>query len=348
MSVIYRALRNKKRTDSAAPVQSDGGDDQALEEGEGGLVRSWLAYVQNRWVAFRGWFAEASPKIRAVVIVAPLLVLGLISGVAYWSITSVSGPGKQAVVEAKEGAVDGKLAEALTEEAAKAKKAEEDLFAGAAPGAEGAVSVAEEAVATVEEATQEESVEAAVEKMLAIFGDSSAPEQQEAEVRGAKESAGKEPAPIEVTPEEEAAAVGKRQKVAEVEETVVPPDVQESKEREIGRVVADLRLAMGRKDAKGVDQLFGQLGKIKSGGDTDPFILNMRAFWEISNGQYETAGALLKMVLERRKDDLEAGLNMAIVEMRTNRMVAARERLFALLRLYPGDARPGEMLRYFR
>ncbi len=340
MSVIYQALRNKKRSESS--VGAGGGishvEDHALEAGEGGVVGVWFEYVRNQVESFRAWFVESSPQIRAMVVALPVLLVVLIGAGSYWYFMLSPASLPQPVDVAKKAASD--LASGARSKAGIAKaEIEEALFSGVEPEKAG-VSAVEESVDPVDESESVvEEDDLSEEKLRAIFGDSS-PSAAEPAI-----SAKQEPAPLVVTPEEEAVAIGKG---SPVEEVIVPLDVQEAKERDVGRVVADLRLAMGRQDLKGVEKLFVKLAKVKSGGQADPFVLNMRAYWEISNGRYDKANELLKMILDRRKDDLEAGLNMAVVEMRTNRMSEARERLFVLLRLYPGDARPGEMLRFFR
>ncbi|MBF0125934.1 MAG: tetratricopeptide repeat protein [Magnetococcales bacterium] len=344
MSVIYRALRNKKRGENTSMIQDvgnlDGGADQVSESGFAG---------------FLSWFAGASPALRAAVVTVPVLVLGLIGGGGYWVLRTPDASKTQTVAAPEQHAPTAPVVrEGQNKEANTATKAADELLfggvaeegSGKAAPPENAAPVTTPVTAPVTDTVAKPVVDAGMEeKALAIFGGSGGPKipETKAEVR-------KEPPPITVTKAEEEAALGKRRPVAAkpVENKTVPPEVLEGKDREIGRVVADLRLAMSRNDAKAVNQLFATLGKVKAGGEQDPFVLNMRAYWEITNGQYDKAASLLKVVLERRHDDLEAGLNMAVVELRTNQSDAARERLFNLLKLYPVDTRPGELLRYLR
>ncbi|MBF0295731.1 MAG: tetratricopeptide repeat protein [Magnetococcales bacterium] len=353
MSIIYRALRKEKRAEAESKTvnaasllnseQFSGDEGVHSGEEERGLPRVWLEVLQARWSSFRGWFAEASPKTRAVMIAVPVLVVSMIGGLGFWAYQFYHGAAdRMADQTTKPEAVAAK--DAKQESAAKA--ADEALFSGTEAGAgEGASIPTEE---SPQEAVVGEDEAFSEEKLLAkFFGESAMPEVQEA-----KAAPGKEPPPLDVTPEEEEAALGKarlaKAKAKESESVVVSPDVQENREREVGRVVGDLRLAMGRGDAQQVEQMLVTLGQAKAGGEKDPFVLNMRAYWEISRGRYDQAAAILKQILERRPDDLEAGLNMAVVEMRTNRSTEAKARLFVLLQRYPGDSRPNEMLRYLR
>ncbi|MBF0179763.1 MAG: tetratricopeptide repeat protein [Magnetococcales bacterium] len=345
MSIIYRALRKEKRAEagpgnaSAATLSSrnpSAGDDAARD---GGLLASWGEVLRSRWSGFGAWFADASLMTRSLVVAAPVLVFALLGGGGYWVYKLMQGPSERVAVQEKQ---DETVKKEQQENATKA--ADEALFAGA-QGTEGEAApiLAEE---PLQEAVAEEDDAFSEEKMLAkFFSDSAMPEVPEA-----KAAPGKEPPPLEVTPEEEEAALGKARlaKAKESESVVVSSDVQESRERDVGRVVGDLRLAMSRGDAQQVEQLLATLGQVKAGGEKDPFVLNMRAYWEISRGRHDNAAAILKQILERRPDDLEAGLNMAVVEMRTSRPAEAKARLFALLKLYPGDSRPNEMLRFLR
>ena len=53
---------------------------------------------------------------------------------------------------------------------------------------------------------------------------------------------------------------------------------------------------------------------------------------------------LLKKVLKRNENDLEAGINMAILEIKTNRIQQANKRLAGLQETYPEDVRIAEIL----
>jgi thioredoxin-like negative regulator of GroEL len=61
--------------------------------------------------------------------------------------------------------------------------------------------------------------------------------------------------------------------------------------------------------------------------------------------RYMDAEPLLAKVLEREKDDLEAGINMAIVEINTNKIRAAQTRLSNLKTIYDTDTSIPELIR---
>lgn len=71
----------------------------------------------------------------------------------------------------------------------------------------------------------------------------------------------------------------------------------------------------------------------------DPYLLNMRAYWHMTQREYPEAEIYLKRVLLQNADDLEAGLNMAIVEANTHRTDDAQQRLQLLSQRYPSESR---------
>ncbi|MBF0270801.1 MAG: tetratricopeptide repeat protein [Magnetococcales bacterium] len=314
-------------------------------DGEGGIIDDETDSGSGPFARFVSWFLEASLLVRTAVVALPVVVLAGIGGGVYWTFFSAAEHKPPTAVEAKSPAVAAKSA---PEAKAGAKSAiDEELFAGIGPeGATENLPLNETPADPQADAKQEALSE---EKFLAIFADSAAPEGPESHAgkpaaKGA--NPGGEPAPLVVSREEERLALSQARRAAPKAEPVVAPEVLETRERDVARVVAELRLAMGRDDAKSVHDLFVKLGKVKAGGEADPYVLNMRAYWEVAKGRYDRAEIYLKQVLERRKDDLEAGLNMAVVEMRTQRTAESRERLHGLSRLYPGDPRIGEMLRH--
>ena len=70
-------------------------------------------------------------------------------------------------------------------------------------------------------------------------------------------------------------------------------------------------------------------------GKDSTYVLKMRAFWALSRQDYDSATGFLKTVLDKNKTDLEAGINMAIVEIKTNQFLQAEKRLKKLKKIYP-------------
>ncbi len=83
--------------------------------------------------------------------------------------------------------------------------------------------------------------------------------------------------------------------------------------------------------------LLGQLTEIK--GSKNLFVQKLAAYSQIQQGNLEKARELLTAILAIQPDDMEAGLNMAVVDIRQGRKDRARHRLERLLDLYPEEGR---------
>jgi len=110
----------------------------------------------------------------------------------------------------------------------------------------------------------------------------------------------------------------------------------------ISRLVGDLQTAIATGNSKRTDELFEQLVALK--GNQNSYVLKLKAYWHMQQREYQTAMMLLKNVLDRHPDDLEAGINMAILEIKTDRLSAADERLAKLREIYPDDTRIPEIM----
>jgi hypothetical protein len=80
------------------------------------------------------------------------------------------------------------------------------------------------------------------------------------------------------------------------------------------------------------------------GADSD-FVIKLKAFQLVKAGAYSQAETLLRKLLAVNETDLEAGYNLAVIELKTGRSAQARKRLLQLREFYPGDARIADSLR---
>jgi len=90
------------------------------------------------------------------------------------------------------------------------------------------------------------------------------------------------------------------------------------------------------------EDLLEQLAALK--GSDNGYVLKLKAYWLMQQDNYQPAMTLLKKVLKRNENDLEAGINMAILEIKTNRIQQANKRLAGLQETYPEDVRIAEIL----
>jgi tetratricopeptide repeat protein len=112
------------------------------------------------------------------------------------------------------------------------------------------------------------------------------------------------------------------------------------------RLVAEITEAIRQDNNERTDKLLDQLSVLKGVGNG--YVLNLRAYRFLLQKNYQAAAYPLNKVLEENKDDLEAGVNMAIVEIGTNRFQAARKRLLKLRSLYPENIRVTELIQKIR
>lgn len=111
----------------------------------------------------------------------------------------------------------------------------------------------------------------------------------------------------------------------------------------VAQLVTRLEGAIERMDEPEVKKMLHRLSEAK--GRDNLYVLNLKAFWYLKQNRYSETEALLMKILEVNPDHLQAGLNMAIVEVKTQRHGAALERLAQLRELYPENPVVTDMLR---
>jgi hypothetical protein len=119
-----------------------------------------------------------------------------------------------------------------------------------------------------------------------------------------------------------------------------------NEQAEITRLVTKIQVAMARGNDPQVEQLLEELARIK--GSDHAYVLKLKAYWHLRKEEYAAASDLLAKVLARDAEDLEAGINMAVVEIKTGRGQAAYKRLTVLRRVYPENVLIAELLQKLR
>jgi predicted Zn-dependent protease len=93
----------------------------------------------------------------------------------------------------------------------------------------------------------------------------------------------------------------------------------------IAEVSQRLQQAIARNDVGAVTAGFDQLHTLTPPDST--FSLKMQAFWSLKQGDNKKSRTLLGEVLKRNPSDVDAGLNMAVMEILANEPDQARRRL---------------------
>jgi tetratricopeptide (TPR) repeat protein len=114
------------------------------------------------------------------------------------------------------------------------------------------------------------------------------------------------------------------------------------KNAKIARLVGDIRLEMEHGSDGQIRKLFDELVALK--GQDNSYVLKLKAVWHMHNKEFERAEDLLKIVLSKDEHDQEAGINMAIVEIKTQHIQKAYERLKNLREIYPENMRIAEII----
>ena len=101
----------------------------------------------------------------------------------------------------------------------------------------------------------------------------------------------------------------------------------------ITRLAAHTMEAIQAGDAAAASASLAEIEKLK--GSQDLFVLKLKAYRMIQQGALKTARALLFQALALKPDDVEAGLNMAVIDMMEGRRDQARQRLTGLQARHP-------------
>ncbi len=107
-------------------------------------------------------------------------------------------------------------------------------------------------------------------------------------------------------------------------------------------LVSKIERSMIQADDKKTADLFDELAALK--GEENSYVLKLNAYWYLRKNEYESAAMILKRVLDRDQKDLEAGINMAIIEIKRGQLQAARNRLARLREFYPENTQISEIL----
>ncbi|MCD4755070.1 MAG: tetratricopeptide repeat protein [Deltaproteobacteria bacterium] len=104
------------------------------------------------------------------------------------------------------------------------------------------------------------------------------------------------------------------------------------KTAEISRLISRIEKSMAVNDMDSAKDLIDQLALLK--GEENIYVMNIRAFCYMRQGDLDAAASILTEVLEKDQNALDAGINMAVIEIKTNQLEEAQERLAKLREIY--------------
>jgi len=114
------------------------------------------------------------------------------------------------------------------------------------------------------------------------------------------------------------------------------------KPTKVMHLVSKIEKAMAAKEMSRAKVFIDELAALK--GEHDIYVLKLMAFWHMDQGDFDKAFNPLAEALDKHPDDLEAGINMAIVEIREKQFGKAKERLLGLRDIYPVSTMVGRLL----
>jgi len=114
----------------------------------------------------------------------------------------------------------------------------------------------------------------------------------------------------------------------------------------IARLVARIQTHMNLHEEEETKRLIDELETLK--GSENAYVLKLKAYWHLRHDDFDAATLLLNKVLQNDAEDLEAGINMAVTEMKTNQLAAAQQRLAKLRDIYPDNTLIPELLHMLR
>jgi hypothetical protein len=119
------------------------------------------------------------------------------------------------------------------------------------------------------------------------------------------------------------------------------------KSARITRLVRRIEMALaGSTQAGDPSALLEQLARLK--GPHHPYVAKLRAYYNIQRGNLALAQADLNAVIAAHPDDLEAGINLAIIEIQDQHYDRAMARLKALRELYPENVQVAALIKRLR
>jgi len=118
------------------------------------------------------------------------------------------------------------------------------------------------------------------------------------------------------------------------------------KNSRICRLLSEAQKSLFSENDSRTESLLNELNIYK--GRDDEYVMRLRAFWHLKRERYDSAEALLDLLLQKDENDLESGINMAVLEIKTNRLDQAQKRLERLRRIYADNTQIPSLLKKIR
>ena len=104
---------------------------------------------------------------------------------------------------------------------------------------------------------------------------------------------------------------------------------------EVIKLIQEIKKSIRHGNPDDTEHLIERLAAHK--GADDFYVLKLRAYWRLQHQDYDAAAKYLTKVLDKNSDDMEAGINMVIIDINCQRIERARTRLQKLEKVYPDN-----------
>jgi hypothetical protein len=112
----------------------------------------------------------------------------------------------------------------------------------------------------------------------------------------------------------------------------------------ISRLVAQIEGALTASSSQHdrIEYLLSELEKLKPPGSA--YVEKLRAYWLLKENKYDQARVLLEKIATADDEDVEVGINLAVIDIRTGNAQTALHRLQRLKVSYPENTRIAELI----
>lgn len=124
---------------------------------------------------------------------------------------------------------------------------------------------------------------------------------------------------------------------------VITKQTKSEKNMTIASIVTKINRAIGSGNSSETKILIDRLSLLK--GENSDYVLKLRAYWHLSEGNNSSAAYFLNRMLTKNRDDFDAGINMAILELKTDRIDKGKKRLRKLREIYPDNELISDLLK---
>ncbi len=114
------------------------------------------------------------------------------------------------------------------------------------------------------------------------------------------------------------------------------------RQSKITRLVSKIEKSLRGQNLEQTETLLKKLTAVK--GEQNSYVLKLKAYLLILKRDFREAENILEKILSGNSSDLNAGINMAVIEAGTGRLSSAQDRLKRLSKLFPENAEIDELM----